>query len=90
MDKIEEKQLLLFLAQYEEVVAEALRAYNPSTITRYCFDLAQQFNNFYNKHSVLNTENSNLIVARVQLCEAVKNVLENALKLLTIDSVEEM
>ncbi|MEK7131557.1 MAG: arginine--tRNA ligase [Patescibacteria group bacterium] len=90
LDKPEEKQLLLFLAQYEEIVSEALRDYNPSTITRYCFDLAQQFNNFYNKHSVLNAENNNLIAARVQLCGAVKNVLENALNLLTIDSMEEM
>ncbi len=86
----EEKQLLLFLARYEEVVSEALREYNPSTITRYCFDLAQQFNNFYTKHSVLNAESTDLIAARLQLSGAVKNVLENALGLLTIDTVEEM
>lgn len=86
----EEKQLLLFLARYEEVVAEALQEYNPSTITRYCFDLAQQFNNFYTKHSVLNAENKDLIGARLQLSEAVKNVLENSLSLLTVDILEEM
>ncbi len=90
LNKPEEKQLLLFLARYEEVVSEALQNYNPSTITRYCFDLAQQFNNFYNKHSVLNAENKDLIAARLQLSGAVKNVLENALNLLTIDTVEEM
>ncbi len=90
LDKPEEKQLLLFLARYEEVVSEALREYNPSTITRYCFDLAQEFNNFYNKHSVLNAESKDLISARLQLSTAVKNVLESALNLLTIDTVEEM
>ena len=90
LDKPEEKKLLLFLAQYEEVVSEALREYNPSMITRYCFDLAQQFNNFYNKYSVLNAETKDLIGARLQLCAAVKNVLENALGLLTIDTVEAM
>ena len=90
LDKPEEKQLVLFLARYEEVVSEALREYNPSAITRYCFDLAQQFNNFYNKHSVLNAENKDLVAVRLQLSGAVKNVLENALGLLTIDTVEEM
>lgn len=90
LNKPEEKQLLLFLARYEEAVAEALREYNPSTITRYCFDLAQQFNNFYTKHSILNAENKDLVTARLQLSEAVKSVLENALGLLTIDTVEEM
>lgn len=90
LDKPEEKQVLLFLARYEEIVAEALREYNPSTITRYCFDLAQQFNFFYNKHSILNAENKDVISARLQLCAAVKNVLENSLGLLTIDTVKEM
>ncbi|HSR89458.1 MAG TPA: arginine--tRNA ligase [Candidatus Udaeobacter sp.] len=90
LDKPEEKQLLLFLARYEEVVSEALQEYNPSTITRYCFDLAQKFNMFYNKHNVLNAENQDLIGARLQLCGAVKNVLENSLHLLTIDTVKEM
>lgn len=86
----EEKRLLLSLAKYGEVAQDALKNYNPSAITRYCFDLAQQFNDFYNKHSVLNAENKGLIGARLQLSAAVKNVLKNALGLLTIDTVEEM
>ena len=90
LNKPEEKQLSLLLVKYEEVIAEALQRYNPSIITRYCFDLAQHFNNFYNKHSVLNAENNDLIAARLQLSRVVKNVLENALNLLTIDTVEEM
>ncbi len=90
LDKTEEKQLLLFLARYEEVVAEALREYNPSAITRYCFDLAQKFNNFYTKHSILNAENQDLTVARLYLSGVVKNVLQNSLSLLTIDILEEM
>ena len=90
LDKPEEKQLVLFLARYEDVVSEALREYNPSAITRYCFDLAQQFNNFYNKYSVLNAESRDLISVRLQLSEAVKSILVNALNLLTIGIVEEM
>ncbi len=90
LNKSEEKQLLLFLARYEEVVSEALREYNPSTMTRYCFDLAQKFNDFYTKHSVLNAESKDLVVARLQLSSAVRSVLQNSLSLLTIDALEEM
>ena len=86
----EEKKLLLFLAKYEEVITEALKQYNPSMVTRYCFDLAQQFNDFYNKHSVLGAGNAELIKARLALSMSTKKVLENALGLLTIETVEEM
>lgn len=86
----EEKQLLLSLAKYGEVVQDALQNYNPSAITRYCFDLAQQFNDFYNKHSIVNAENKDLAGARLDLSAAVKTVLTNALNLLSIDTLEEM
>jgi arginyl-tRNA synthetase len=87
---LEEKQLVLLLAKYSEIVSQALSEYNPSVITRYSFDLAQAFNNFYNKHSVLKAETKEIVAARIRLASAVKTVLENSLKLLTIDTVEEM
>ncbi|OGH92334.1 MAG: arginine--tRNA ligase [Candidatus Magasanikbacteria bacterium RIFOXYD2_FULL_39_9] len=90
LNKPEEKQLVLFLAKYEEVVRTALLNYNPSEITRYSFDLAQAFNDFYNKHSILKAETADLVATRLQLASAAKNVLENSLGLLTIGTVEEM
>lgn len=90
LDKLEEKQLVLLLAKFPEIVSQALLEYNPSVITRYSFDLAQTFNNFYNKQSILKAETKELVVARTQLVSAAKSVLENSLNLLTIDTVEEM
>jgi len=90
LDKLEEKQLVLLLAKFPEIVNQALLEYNPSVITRYSFDLAQAFNNFYNKQSILKAATKELVVARVWLASAAKNVLENSLSLLTIDTVEEM
>ncbi len=86
----EEKNLLLLMAEYEEVIAKALENYNPSVIAKYSFDLAQAFNEFYNKHDILKAEETELVRARLQLCEAVKTVLTNSLSLLTIQTVEEM
>jgi len=86
----EEKALLLLIGQYGEVIQKALENYNPSVLTKYCFDLAQSFNNFYTKHSVLSNDNKDLILARLALSESVKKVLVDALGVLAIETVEEM
>lgn len=88
--ELEEKKLLLFLGEYGDVVKKAWENKNPSVITKYCFDLAQAFNDFYNKHSVLSAESGDLIKARIALCGAVRRVLVDALGLLTIETVDEM
>ncbi len=86
----EEKKLVLLLSDYSDVLQKALEYYNPSTIARYCFDLAQAFNDFYNKQSIVNAETTELVTARLALSNAVKQVLTNALGVLTIAPVEEM
>ena len=86
----EEKQLLILIANYPEVIKKALAQYNPSVVAKFCFDLAQKFSEFYNKHSVLNAENEELTAARVALCMAAKNTLVNALGVLSIETVDEM
>ncbi|KKU27285.1 MAG: Arginine-tRNA ligase [Candidatus Magasanikbacteria bacterium GW2011_GWA2_46_17] len=86
----EEKRLLLLMDNYGEVVEKALKEYNPSVIARYCFDLAQAFNDYYNKHSVLKAETQELISARLALAGSVSQILRDALDLLTIETVKEM
>lgn len=86
----EEKKLAQFMGEAEAVITKALAQYNPSVITRYCFELAQMFNDFYNKHSVLNAETKELATARLALSLSVKQALENMLSVLTIDTCEEM
>ncbi len=85
----EEKKLLVLLAGYEEVVQKALEDYNPSVVTKYCFDMAQAFNEFYNKHQILGVADR-IKNVRLQLCFAVKNVLKQALSQLSITSVDVM
>ncbi|HLC69556.1 MAG TPA: arginine--tRNA ligase [Patescibacteria group bacterium] len=86
----EEKNLLLMIASYEEVTKKAWQNYNPSVVAKYAFDLAQCFNDFYNKHSVLNTEDPVLGYARLALTLAVRDTIKDALSVLTIETVDEM
>ncbi|MFA5127432.1 MAG: arginine--tRNA ligase [Patescibacteria group bacterium] len=86
----EEKALTLFLAEFMFAVNKAFANYNPSVITKYAFDLAKLYNEFYNKHSVLQAANKEIVQARLALTLAVKVVLENALDILSIKPVAEM
>lgn len=86
----EEKQLALLLGEFSDVVKKSFDNYNPSVITKYSFDVAQSFSNFYSKHSVLNTEDKDLSSARLVLCAATKQVLENCLNILSIETIKEM
>ncbi len=85
-----EKKLLLLLAEYSDVVHKALGAYNPSVIAKYCFDLAQAFNEFYNSEPILTAPTPELRLARLALSSLVRDMLVRTLHLLTIDTVEEM
>jgi len=86
----EEKLLALTMDGFAEAIVKARANYNPSTVTKYAFDLAKAYNDFYHKHSVLSAENTELVRARLVLSKAVKTVLENALSLLSIEPVKEM
>ncbi len=90
LNEVEEKQLLMLMGEYGDVVAKAREQYNPSTIARYCFELAKAYNDFYNKHSVLQAESDELVPARMALSLALRDTVIQALSLLTIDVVDEM
>ncbi|MBP7992118.1 MAG: arginine--tRNA ligase [Candidatus Magasanikbacteria bacterium] len=86
----EEKNLVLKLAIFPEIVQKALADYNPSTLTNYTFEVAQAFSSFYHLHSIKDAENPEIQAARVVLIKATHQVITRALSLLTIRTVEEM
>jgi arginyl-tRNA synthetase len=84
-----EKELLKKLAYYPEIVEKAAKAYNPSEIAKYAYELAQNLNDYYHAVPVLAAEEAEKN-ARLGLLGAVAQTIENALKLLGIETVEEM
>ncbi len=83
----EEEELLRTLAQYPMIVREATFRIAPSDIASYLFTLSQVFNNFYEKHPILQSEKKEF---RVALTFAVGQVLKNGLAILGIKTVERM
>lgn len=86
----QEKALLLHIANYDDMVIRAMREYNPSAITRYCFDLAQLYNDFYQNCKVIDPQHEARSQVRLLLSRIVRDVLQDSLALLTIHTVERM
>lgn len=83
----EEKELLRYLVQFPEVVAQAAESYSPNLIANYLFNLSQKFNLFYQKHQVIGSTSEEFKIA---LIAGVGQVIKNGLNLLGIGTVEKM
>ncbi|MDZ4751160.1 MAG: arginine--tRNA ligase [Flavobacteriales bacterium] len=85
-----EKNLIVKLRDFPEVVGEAATRYNPSLIANYCFELIKEFNSFYHECPVLREENIAKRNFRVALSSKVGEVTARGMKMLGIDMVERM
>ena len=83
------KDVLRILSKFGEIVYLAHKNYEPHTVARYVVELAQGFNRFYHDNAIL-VEDENVKAARIQLVQATKIVIKNALKLVCLDAPEKM
>jgi len=84
-----EKELLLKLARYPEVLRLAAVKYNPSEVTKYLFELVQLSNDYYHGTNILKAE-TGVKKARLALITAVTQVLKNGFNILGLQVLEEM
>lgn len=85
-----EKKLIVSLEQYPNILENAATEYNPSLLCNYCFALAQQFNSFYDEHSISKAENDEKKQLRLMLIVMTAQTLRNAMQLLGIHLPEKM
>lgn len=77
------------LAIYPEQLHTAANNLEPHVLTHYLRELASEFHTYYNSNKVLD-DDAQVRDARVILCTAVKQVLQNGLQLLGVSAPEEM
>lgn len=80
----EERAVARFIMQFPDVVADAASRYAPNALCTYLFQLAQAFNLFYAKHSILGNPKREVLTA------ATAQVIQNGLYLLGISTLERM
>jgi arginyl-tRNA synthetase len=74
--------LILEAARLDEVVEQAVRTLELSVLAKYAFGLAQAFNGFYHKYSILNEERSDVRVWRAGAVAYYRAQLTKALELM--------
>jgi len=82
--------LLLHAGSLDHAVDAAIGAQEPAFVSKYAFQLAQSFNNFYHKHHILSEPDERRRAFLLALTELVEKQLVKALDLLGIQAPEKM
>jgi len=85
-----EASLIYMLSQFPSKVDEASRAYSPAVIANYTFDLAKEYNKFYQEVSIFNEQDKQALSFRISCSAMVAEVIASAMKLLGIEVPEKM
>lgn len=86
----QERILLRDLYQYPAIVSQAGEELNPALVANYLYELARDYNQFYQEIPVLREENRRIVVFRLLLSEMVSHVLKSGMYLLGIDVPDRM
>ena len=89
LKEVQEKALLLKLAEFSDVLEKAAQEYKPNFVARWALELAKLFNTYYQKHKII-VDDEHLQAARLTLVSAVAIGLKKALSLLGIEVLEKM
>ena len=84
-----EQAIVKRLAEYPQIILSTGKNISPHIICNYLFELAQEFNNFYNSTHILKGD-AGLRDARLALVLSVAQVIRTGLGLLEIESPEKM
>jgi arginyl-tRNA synthetase len=79
-----ERELIIFLEKYSNIISDAAVEMNPSVIANYVFNLAKLYNSFYSEHSVANAENEDKKKLRLRISVMTANIIKSAMELLGI------
>ncbi len=85
----QEQKIIKTLARYPEMILMAAKNQEPHQICHYLRELANDLHTYYNAH-VFIVDEEKLRNARLILINAVKQVLNNGLKLLSVSAPDEM
>ncbi|MBR3577745.1 MAG: arginine--tRNA ligase [Bacteroidales bacterium] len=85
-----EKILIKAIYEFQEVVQTAGSSMSPALIANYAFDLAKEFNRFYQETPIFKEEDCGKRNLRLQISELTALVIKNAMALLGIRVPEKM
>ncbi len=85
-----EKEIIKFIYDFEGVVEESAKLYNPSLVANYAYELTKLYNRFYHECNILKEEDETIKTFRLQLSSITAQAICNAMNLLGINVPERM
>lgn len=89
-----EKEIIQLLANFPLIVKQSQQELNPALLCTYLYNLASQFNSFYNKYQILKDSSGEEALLRrdfrLQLVNQLTLVIKTGLNLLGIDTLEQL
>ncbi|MDB5156356.1 MAG: arginine--tRNA ligase [Mucilaginibacter sp.] len=86
----EERDLIVILTQFPDVIKQAAAGFNPGAIANYVYELAKAYNKFYHEHSILQADDELVKQFRLQISVASAKVISKGMALLGIEVPERM
>ena len=85
-----EVDLVYRISEFPKALREAAREYSPSIIAQYVYDLAKDYNGFYQEVSIFNEDNKDALSFRVALSGVTARIIKTAMSLMGINVPERM
>ena len=90
IDEPDEKTLALALLRYPRAVRAVADSLEPGRLCQFAYDLAVAFSGFYDRCPVLRAPDDAVRDSRLRLCELTRRVLDDALGVLGLPTVDRM
>lgn len=85
-----ERDALHLLSLFENKIREAAKEYSPAVIANYAFELAKQYNQFYQNIPIFNEADPAKLKFRIALSDRIANAIMKSMNLLGISVPERM
>jgi len=85
-----EIRLVKIIASYPQKIAEAAQSYSPALVANFAYDLAKEFNQYYQQTSILKEEDAAVRNMRLGLVDLLARVLRKAMGILGIELPDRM
>jgi arginyl-tRNA synthetase len=85
-----EREVIQVLSVFEGKLKEAAREYSPAVIANYAYDLAKEYNQFYQSIPIFNETDPAKLKLRIALSKAVADAIRKSMSLLGIQVPEKM
>ena len=85
-----EADLIFRITEFTKALQEAAKEYSPAVIAQYAYDLAKEYNGFYQEVPIFNEDNKDKLAFRVVLSSLTAKLIKESMSLLGIEVPERM